>query len=189
MLNTPPEVSVVLIAFTAEERGLLGAKYYVNNPTVPLADVLGVSNMDMVSRGEKNLIFCEGQKSFPDLTTATEAANASIGLEIRFDEHPEWASQSDHYPFIQAGIPALYFGVEDHPDYHQVTDHADKIIPELTANVAKLQFQWIFEIAKMRADGRWTGDNDFPIVPSRSSEPVASGKHQCRIPAHEHARH
>ena len=59
---------------------------------------------------------------------------------MQSDVHPQWQSQSDHYSFIQAGVPSLYFGVEDHEDYHQVSDEVEKIIPALVARVARLVF-------------------------------------------------
>jgi hypothetical protein len=139
-----PKASIILIAFSAEELGLLGSHDWVDKRVVEPDQILGVSNMDMISRNHDNVIFCEGADDYPKLAQAVDDANDLVNLDIMFDMHPEWTSQSDHYPFIQAGIPALYFGVEDHPDYHKVTDSADKTIPGLTAKVARLALAWAF---------------------------------------------
>ena len=142
-LEAPPTRSIVFGSFTAEEIGLLGSRYFVDNAPFPLGEVIGNINMDMVSRGEENLIFCEPGDGADHLIEATERANASVDLEIRIGDHPEWIRQSDQYPFVQKGVPAIYFGVEDHRDYHRVSDHADRILPGLAAKVARL----VFEIA------------------------------------------
>ncbi len=139
-----PYRSIVFVAFTAEELGLRGSRYFVNERPEPirelgdLGEIVGNINLDMVSRGEENLIFCEPGDGAERLVEVAEDANAEIGLDIRFGEHREWLSQSDQHAFLQRGIPAIYFGVEDHPDYHHVTDHADRILPGLAARVARL---------------------------------------------------
>ena len=94
--------------------------------------------MDMISRGERNTICVEGAKGAPGLFKALKKANLAIGLTLQVDEHPDWLSRSDQWPFIRKGVPALLFSVEDHEDYHQVTDHADKIMADLARNVARL---------------------------------------------------
>ena len=116
-----PAATWVFVAFTAEEIGLLGSRFFVEHPPFDLGRVRAVFNLDMVSRGEEDLIFAEGSPD-PDLRAAVRRANAATGLRIRWDEHPEWIPASDHLPFLQAGLPTLYFGVEDHPDYHRVSD-------------------------------------------------------------------
>jgi len=139
-LETPPRRSIVLVAFTAEELGLRGAYHFVANPPLPLDELLGNLNMDMISRGEENLLFCEAGKGAEALLEAVRRANETVGLDIRYGEHPRWIRQSDQYAFVRAGHPALYFGVEDHVDYHKVSDHADKILPGLAASVAQLVY-------------------------------------------------
>ncbi len=133
-----PPGTVVFVAFSAEELGLKGSWHFVDHAPFDLERVLLVINLDMVGRGREDLVFCEGSGRFPELRPLIERANAGLGLEIRFDEHPEWEHASDHWHFLERGRRALYFGVEDHPDYHQVTDHAERLLPVLTARVARL---------------------------------------------------
>lgn len=134
------EASIVFVAFTAEEGGLRGSKYFVAHPPMPLEAIRGNYNMDMISRGKPNLIFCEGGDEAEIMLKTVQRANQQIKLDIRYGKHPEWIFQSDQYSFIEKGVKALYFGVEDHEDYHMVSDHADKILPELSAKVVQLVY-------------------------------------------------
>lgn len=129
---------VMFVAFTGEEAGLRGAKRFVEFPPVPLASIVAMFNLDMISRGEENLIFCDGRDFSEPIREALRAANAAIGLEIRFDTHPDWLDRSDQGPFLAKGVPAVLFSVEDHEDYHQVTDHADRILPGLAMKTSRL---------------------------------------------------
>ena len=132
------ESSIVLIAFTGEEAGLKGSRHFVEHTPIDLKMVRGLFNLDMISRGQKNTIFIDGAEGAPSLIKALKKANDSIGLTLRVDEHPDWISRSDQWPFIRKGVPSLLFSVEDHEDYHQVTDHADKIMADLARNVARM---------------------------------------------------
>lgn len=145
-LEADLEYTLVFIAFTGEESGLIGSRYWIDNAPVPLDEIRGVLNMDMVSRNEEDLIFVEQSAEFPVLGEAIRAANRVVGMRVRHDEHPEWRGQSDHAAFLEANVPALYLGVEDHPDYHQVSDESDKVLPALTADVARLGFQWAISL-------------------------------------------
>lgn len=145
------EASIVFVAFTGEEAGLRGSRYFAKHPPLDLKKSLGIINLDMVSRGEENLIFCEGGDSAPDMLDAIKRANETIELEIRYDVHPEWMRQSDQWSLLREGVPALYFGVEDHEDYHKVSDHADKILPKLVERVARLTFLAAADIASSQA--------------------------------------
>jgi Zn-dependent M28 family amino/carboxypeptidase len=134
------DASIIFIAFTAEEEGLWGSRAVAEKPPFNLCRVRGVYNMDMISRGEEDLIFVDGEKAADPLRAALRHANETgkLGLRVKIDEHPDWNERSDHTPFIKKNVPAVLFSVEDHPDYHQVTDHADKILPKLAERVTKL---------------------------------------------------
>lgn len=138
--NVKTDASIIFIAFTAEEEGLWGSRTFAEKPPIDLTRVRGVYNMDMISRGEEDLIFVDGEKAADPLRAALRHANETgkLGLRVKFDEHPDWNERSDHTPFIKKNVPAVLFSVEDHPDYHQVTDHADKILPKLAERVTKL---------------------------------------------------
>jgi len=134
------DASIVFIAFTGEEAGLRGSRFMAGQPPFSLARVRGMFNMDMISRGEDDLIFVDGGKDADALRNILRKENArgKIGLRIHFDEHPDWLMRSDQGPFIYRRVPAVLFSVEDHPDYHQVTDEVTRILPQLAQRVTKL---------------------------------------------------
>jgi hypothetical protein len=135
--GAPPEHSIVFVAFDAEEMGLQGARAFVDAPPVPRQQILLNVNMDMISRNENDELYAVGTWHYPWLRPAIEAATADAPVTVRFghdspDLPPgdDWTLASDHGPFHQAGIPFIYFGVEDHPDYHQPTDTFENIDPD-----------------------------------------------------------
>ncbi|RAK57858.1 M20/M25/M40 family metallo-hydrolase [Phenylobacterium deserti] len=133
--QTAPEHTVILAFLDGEEAGLQGAKAFVAAPPVPLSRIAAAINLDMVGRGDKGEIFVAGATPYPFLRPRLEAlaAAAPVRLKLGHDGappwtgHDDWTKQSDHYAFHQKGVPWIYFGVEDHPDYHRPTDDFDKI--------------------------------------------------------------
>jgi len=129
----PPKHSLLLVAFDAEEKGLLGSKYFVEHPPVPLSAISMNVNMDMVSRNDSNEIYATGIYHYPFLKKFVDSIQPFTTVHIRFGHDGEqtgsqdWTNQSDHFPFHQNHIPYLYFGVEDHPDYHRPGDTFDKV--------------------------------------------------------------
>jgi len=130
----PLRHTLLLAAFDGEEGGLLGAKAFVADPPVQLSAVALDVNLDMVARGDKGELYAAGTAYHPEWKPLLEAVGARSGLLLRFGhDHPgftpddDWTQESDHGPFHAAGIPFVYFGVEDHPDYHHPTDDFDKI--------------------------------------------------------------
>ncbi len=129
-----PDHTLIFAAFDAEEMGLRGAKAFVNDPPVPLADIVLNINMDMVSRNDQNELYASGTYHAPHLLPFIRSNNAVVTLKTGHDEpgsgHDDWTSQSDHAAFHRAGIPFIYFGVEDHPDYHTPNDTYENIQPD-----------------------------------------------------------
>ena len=139
--------SVLFIAFNGEEAGLKGSRQFVRHPPVPLDSIRGLFNMDMISRGEENVIFIDGAEQSQDVIRVLRTANEEIGLDLRIDTHPDWLRRSDQWPFLRKGVQAVLFSVEDHEDYHEVTDHADRIIASLAAKVSKLVALAVLDLA------------------------------------------
>ena len=138
LLENPLESSLLLVAFTGEEVNLCGAAYFVKHPPLALESFHGVLNMDMISRGREDLLFVETWGKAPLLEASVRQANRSIGLDLQFDRHAGWLVQGDHFLFVRKGVPTVYFGVEDHEDYHKVSDHADRILAPLLERTARL---------------------------------------------------
>lgn len=115
----------LFIAFSAEEKGLLGSKYYVMNPSLNFNEINYVLNMDMLGRME------------PGMALTIEGLGSSLIWEsslkeIECDAFPLTLKKrengpSDHAPFYEAGIPSLHFWTGKHDDYHKPSDDAEKI--------------------------------------------------------------
>lgn len=140
--RTPFRHTTIFVAFDAEELGLQGARAFVASPPVP-RDRLGLNlNLDMVARGDKGELYVAGASHTPAIRPVLEPVAARAPIKLLFGhDRPgsgaeDWTSQSDHGPFHAAGIPFVYFGVEDHPDYHRPTDTPDKIDPVFFARAA-----------------------------------------------------
>jgi Zn-dependent M28 family amino/carboxypeptidase len=128
----PPAHSLIFAALDAEESGLQGARRFVAAPPVPVAQLMLNINMDMIGRDANNLLYVVGTHTQPFLKPVIEqvAAGANITLRMGHDNPDEkgvedWTRSSDHFPFCQAGIPCLYFGVEDFENHHKATDVYD----------------------------------------------------------------
>jgi Zn-dependent M28 family amino/carboxypeptidase len=133
--QSPWAHDAVFVAFDAEEIGLQGARAFMLAPPLPKERLAVNINFDMVARGDKNELYVAGTSHTPALRKILQPLSARTTIRVLFGHDSgggqnDWTSQSDHGAFHNAGIPFLYFGVEDHPDYHQPTDTADKINPK-----------------------------------------------------------
>jgi Zn-dependent M28 family amino/carboxypeptidase len=129
-----PQHTLLFVTFDGEEEGLQGAKAFVKQPPVAAGLMLLDVNMDMISRNDKNELYVCGLTQFPQLKSIVDLKNTGRVKLLSGHDHKEdgaqnWINQSDHYEFYKAKIPALYFGVEDHPDYHQLSDEFEHIQP------------------------------------------------------------
>jgi Zn-dependent M28 family amino/carboxypeptidase len=151
---TPLPMSVVFAALDAEEIGLRGARAFVASPPVPLASIVANLNMDMVSRSDAGELYVAGTYHSPQLIPFVDrvASRAPVMLLMGYDDPrlgpDDWTSQSDHYAFHQAGIPFLYLGVEDHPDYHRPTDVFEKIDQSFFVNAVRTAADLVGELAR-----------------------------------------
>lgn len=130
-----PNNSLIFVAFDGEESGLQGAKKFVENLPVKKESILLNINMDMISHNDKNELYASGIYHYPNLKpyldTLAASKDTKIKLLIGHDQpnppQDDWTNQSDHFAFHQAKIPFIYFGVEDHKDYHRATDEFQNI--------------------------------------------------------------
>jgi hypothetical protein len=133
--QTPWRHDAIFVAFDAEEMGLQGARAFVAALPIPSDRTIALNiNLDMVARGDKNELYIAGTHHTPALKPILEPVASRATIKVLFGHDSgggpdDWTTQSDHAAFHQAGIPFLYFGVEDHPDYHKPTDTADRIQP------------------------------------------------------------
>ena len=121
---------VVFIAFTGEERGLLGSKQYVRNPVFSLEKTVAMINLDMVGRLRDNELTVYGTGTALEMDMIVEQANASLasrGQQFGLFKVPSGYGPSDHQSFYEAGIPVLFYFTGLHNDYHRPSDDFDKI--------------------------------------------------------------
>jgi acetylornithine deacetylase/succinyl-diaminopimelate desuccinylase-like protein len=137
-----PENSIMFIALDAEEQGLGGARWFVENPVVPLDQIIMNVNMDMISANFENELFAAGTYHYPYLKPIVEAVSVNTDVNVRFgydseDWPQDWTMASDHGPFHEKGIPFLYFGVVDHPNYHQPSDTFENTNPDFFVDASE----------------------------------------------------
>lgn len=170
-LPEPPKRSIIFLAVSGEELGLWGSDFYAEHPTWPLKRIVANINTDMIGRS--------GPESGPDQVTVTpsyhhgkfstivrDAARIAGKLGLGLTSGDKYYQRSDHYNFAKKGIPVVFFCDGEHVDYHQVTDHADKLDPVKMERVARLAFWtgWLVAQASRRPEtlGRqksWLGSD------------------------------
>lgn len=130
-LPQPPRRSLLFIAVTGEEEGLLGSDYYAHNPTVPMSQIVANVNMDEVSflYDFKDIVPLGGEHS--SLGAVAEDVARHMGLEVSPDPAPEevYFVRSDQYSFVEQGVPSIYIG-----EGYKTVD------PKLDGK--KMQFDW-----------------------------------------------
>lgn len=139
--ENPPKNSLIFLALDAEEIGLQGAKFFVENKGEQ--NILLNINMDMISRNDDNEIYVAGTRYTPSLQEYFNSIpENTLPIKVKLghdglDGKSNWTTQSDHFHFYRNNIPFLYFGVEDHDDYHKPSDTFDKIPQDFYHNVVQ----------------------------------------------------
>jgi len=130
-----PAGTVVFIAFSGEEEGLLGSAYYVKHPVVPLERTRAMINLDMVGRLRNDRLLVYGTETAVEFSSLIDSLNAAAGFELH--KRGDGYGPSDQSSFYSAGIPVLFLFTDLHEDYHRGSDHADKINADGLARVAE----------------------------------------------------
>jgi len=126
--------TLMLVALDAEEKGLVGAKYLVNNFPTELSKVALNINMDMIAHNFENELVACGTYYYPTLKPILQSVSSSVNLKYAHDSpdykgSDNWTYASDHGEFHKKKVPFIYFGVADHKDYHSTTDTFENINP------------------------------------------------------------
>lgn len=160
-----PRRSILFMTVTAEEKGLLGSKYYSENPIFALENTVANLNIDMIGRrgydhlDNDNYIYVIGaDRLSTELHDVNEMANKTyMNMELDYtyndpNDKNRFYYRSDHYNFAKHNIPIIFYFNGVHDDYHKHTDTVEKIEFELMAKRTKLVFHTAWEIANR--DGR-----------------------------------
>jgi len=144
-----PDHTLIFAALDGEELGLKGANAFLENPPVPLENILLNVNMDMLSVNEKGELYASGVYHYPFLKPLLQEikprpeAKLILGHDKPEQGHDDWTNQSDHYQFHKRKIPFVYFGVEDHPHYHKPSDDFVNVNQKFYPDAAALVIDFI----------------------------------------------
>lgn len=185
-----PDRSVVFLAVTAEEKGLLGSEYYASKPLYPLGKTVAVINMDALGPGGVARNFSTSGSAKSDLLDALIAEGKAAGMSYVTDQHPEagYFFRSDHFPFAKRGVPALSYGSGDDlveggkaageaegKDYNEKRYHqpADEWRAEWTFAGMAHDLPMLYRLGKGLANStRWPGwgaDSEFRVIREKSA--------------------
>lgn len=158
-LPRAPARSVLFLAVSGEEKGLLGSRAFVEDPTIPLEGIVANINLDMIGRNAPDTVIAIGQE-YSTLQEVLDrvAHRPDVGLTVIQDPEPEkmFFFRSDQLSFIQRRIPAVFLTTGDHEDYHRQSDRPELIDTDKLARVTRLAFHLTFEIAMDPEAPQWT---------------------------------
>jgi len=121
----PYRNTLVFVAFSGEEEGTLGSRYYVAHPAVPLQKTMAMLNLDTVGRMEGKKLYIFGSASGAELPEILKGVNLGQGLDLVTPAAGPFAS--DQIPFFDKGIPVLHFFTGPNLDYHRPSDTPEQI--------------------------------------------------------------
>lgn len=158
LIKERPTHDVILAFFDNEEGGMHGSRGFVASGLVASDRIALNINLDMIARQDGKALWVSGTSHHPSLKSLAEAAQVGATVPIRFghdtkDLKPgdDWTNSSDHAAFHARGIPFLYLGVEDHPDYHKAGDDAEKVDPAFYRGTVDFAYRLVRE-ADRRVD-------------------------------------
>jgi Zn-dependent M28 family amino/carboxypeptidase len=196
-INPPPKRSVLFMATTAEEAGLLGAKYYAEHPLYPLQKTLADINLDSMNVWGKARDIEDLSLGFSTLDDLLAAAAKRQGRIAIPDSRPDKGKiyRADNFEFSKVGLPSLYVGKGEHllsrpetaplrsdeydsTDYHQITD---EVRPDWDLSGAVQDTQLVFEVGYEVANGdkfpEWKSGNEFkPKRDAMQKKSITPGK-------------
>lgn len=158
-LPEAPPRSVVFLAVSGEEKGLLGSRWWAEHPTVPIEGVVANLNFDMVGRNHPDTVIAIGGEytTLGPLARTIGTARPGVGLVAAPDPAPSEQAffRSDHVSFVRRGVPALFLTTWLHEDYHRPSDEVGAIDADKLARVARLAFWLGWEVARDPVRPRW----------------------------------
>jgi hypothetical protein len=125
LAQSPPARTVIFIAFSGEELGLLGSAYYVKQPIYPLSSTIAMINLDMVGRLRERRLIVYGARTAKEFPALLDSLNWHFGFDLK--ARGDGYGPSDQSSFYAAGRPVLHIFTDLHEDYHRTTDDWQKI--------------------------------------------------------------
>ena len=150
-----PKRSLLFVSHAGEEKGLLGSRFYTENPMVPLEQTMAQLNIDMIGRNDPNSVYIIGSNFLSrELHKINVEANQTVGLNLDYKYNDladpnRFYYRSDHYNYAKHGIPIIFYFSGTHEDYHKPTDTVDKINFAKMKKVAQLVYLTGWELANL----------------------------------------
>jgi hypothetical protein len=161
-LTPGPRRSIVFLAVSGEEKGLLGSYWFSEHPTIPLDRVVASINVDMVGRNAPDSIVVIGQEysTLGRIVNQVARDYPEIGLTVSEDLWPEqrFFFRSDHFNMARKEIPSLFFFAGIHEDYHRPGDELDEVDADKVARVGRLLFYLTHTVASVAEPPQWHRD-------------------------------
>jgi hypothetical protein len=157
--ETRPKRSFLLMWFDAEEKGLLGSIHWCGAPTVPLDRVVGMFNMDMIGRNDATKILIGVQKEekkpmYAKLAALLGEGEKRFGIKFDWDGADDLIRRSDHWSFMEKGVPAVFFTGGLHADYHTERDDAERIVFAKEELIGRIVFWLASKLASTNVELR-----------------------------------
>jgi hypothetical protein len=149
LVKNPVKRSIIFVAFTGEEMGLLGSKYFADHPPVDLKKIKAKFNFDMVGRfdKEKNSVSLSGTGTSVEGDSIIRIFEKNAGFTVTHS--PDGYGPSDHAAFYASNIPVFYFTTGAHTDYHTPFDDAEKLDYEKEKEIGDLGYNLIMNIVNL----------------------------------------
>ena len=167
-----PRRSILFAFWDGEEKGLLGSKHWMSQPTMPLAGLQLALNVDMVGRLTNGRIEVGGTRSAPGIRRLMSSPRLDEGLWLDFNW--EFKNNSDHWTFFEAGFPSLYLHTGLHDDYHRPSDDIEKLNVDGIRQVSAYLLEQLAELADAERlpTFRLAASHDNPAAQRRLEQPL-----------------
>jgi aminopeptidase YwaD len=165
--RNPAKRSVVFMTFSGEEKGLLGSKHWVSNPTLPLDKIAAMINLDMIGRLKDGKLNIQGTGTSTVWPAVIDSAKA--GLPLTVTTTADGFGPSDHSSFTAKNIPVLFYFTGLHGDYHRPSDTYDKVNADGEATVVAMVEKTVRIIADSTSRPVFTKGAEKPVAQQSSS--------------------
>ncbi|MFN3244940.1 MAG: M28 family metallopeptidase [Planctomycetota bacterium] len=147
-----PARSIVFLSVSGEELGLWGSAWYAEHPTWPKDRITANVNIDMIGRAGRDgdtirMQITPSNRHEKYSTIVRDAVQLGARFDIAFTSGDTYYRRSDHYNFARKGIPVVFFCDGEHPDYHQVSDEADKLDYAAMEAITRLAYWTVWQTA------------------------------------------
>lgn len=167
LATSPPARTVVFIAFSGEELGLVGSAYYVKEPIYPLTGTLAMVNLDMIGRLRNGRLIIYGARSAKEFPALLDSLNWYAGFDLK--AQGDGYGPSDQSSFYAARRPVLHLFTDLHEDYHRTTDDWQKVNYDGLKRVADFTLGLVTALANRRKPLTF---QDMPApLPAQASTP------------------